>query len=326
MTRPSPVGEICTVVKSSSSFVLTTHINPDADGLGSECALAIGLTHLGKNVRIINSSTTPANCRFLSDLFPIETYDPGRHADVVHHADALILLDANQPGRLAAMSNAWSSSSARKVCIEPDDVADVIWLDTASAATGLLIYDFLFSALHVPITREIATALYAAIMTDTGSFRFPKTNGRVHAVTAALLDAGADPVRVYEEVYEKGSPGRMQLLGRMLSDLTLAHKGRVAWVWLTEEMFSSTGTTEVDTDAFVSYPLQIDGIQIGLMFTELPGLIKVNFRSKGSVPVNLLAKEFGGNGHLNAAGARIPDAVLNELIPRVVARAEAYLQ
>lgn len=329
MHPDSPAATIRTILEHASTVVISTHINPDGDGLGCECALALALRSSGKSVRIVNISSTPANYLFLNDLFPIETFDASTHGSVIKNADALVLVDANQASRLAGMSSLWSASPARKICIdhhpEPESGADVLLLDVTSAATGLIVYRLLVEEFHFPVTPAIATALYAAIMTDTGSFRYPKTDAVVHTVTAALVDAGANPGRVYEDIFEKGSAGRLRLLGSMLTNLQIAHHGRVAWVSITQEMFAATQTSEVDTDAFVTFALQISGVQIALMFTELPGLVKVNVRSKGQIPANALAKEFGGNGHLNAAGARVTAAAMEHLIPRILERAGAYV-
>jgi phosphoesterase RecJ-like protein len=318
------------LIDRSRSVVLTTHINPDGDGIGSECAFARFLKRQGKDVRIINHSDTPANLRFLSDIFPVETFTPAHHADVIRHADAIFVIDTNHPDRLASMKPFYLENRGAKACIDhhpdPGPFPDLCLIDEASSATGEIIYKILLELDPASLDAPAATALYAAIMTDTGSFRFPKTDPEVHTICADLLAKGADPVRVYEELYERGPVGRLRLLGMVLSRLTLAHGGKVAWFEVTQEMFRETDTVEPDTDAFVPYALAVEGVQIGLMFTELDGLVKVNFRSKGSIPVNALAREFGGNGHLNAAGARVSGARLEELIPRVLERAGAYIQ
>ena len=318
------------LIDRSRTFVLTTHINPDGDGLGSEVALARCLKRLGKSVRIINHSSTPPNCRFLDKLFPIESFEPGVHDPLIADADVIAVIDTNHPDRLARMSQAFNASPAAKVCIDhhpdPADFAAVSILDEASAATGEMLYRIIQALDPASLDAGTATALYTAIMTDTGSFRFPKTDADVHRICADLLARGADPVRVYEELYERGPAGRLRLLGLVLSGLTLSHQGRVASFVVTERMFEETKTVEPDTDAFVPYAMEIDGVQIGLMFTELDGLVKVNFRSKGDIPVNALAREFGGNGHINAAGARVAGVRMADLIPRVIDRAGAYVR
>jgi phosphoesterase RecJ-like protein len=162
-------------------------------------------------------------------------------------------------------------------------------------------------------------------MTDTGSFRYQKTDSEVHTIVAHLLQAGADPVAIYEQVYECTSAKRLRLLGMTLANLQTKYNGKVAYITLTREMFEATGTTEEDTDAFVPYTLTIDGVQIGLMFSEMNNIVKVNFRSKGEIAVNELAKEFGGNGHKNAAGARISNVRLDEIVSLVLKRAGKYV-
>ena len=175
------------------------------------------------------------------------------------------------------------------------------------------------------IDRVTATALYAAIMTDTGSFRYEKTDSEIHTIVAHLLQAGADPAAIYEQVYEHTSAKRLRLLGMALAGLQTLYDGKLAYIVLTHEMFEITGTTEEDTDAFVPYTLTIAGVHIGLMFSELDGIIKVNFRSKGDIAINELAKEFGGNGHKNAAGARISNTALDETVSLVLKHAGKYI-
>jgi phosphoesterase RecJ-like protein len=175
------------------------------------------------------------------------------------------------------------------------------------------------------IDRVTATALYTAIMTDTGSFRYQKIDSEVHTIVAHLLQAGADPAAIYEQVYEHTTAKRLRLLGMALANLQMMYDGKVAYITLTREMFDATGTSEADTDAFVPYTLTIDGVQIGLMFSEIDNIVKVSFRSKGDIAINELAKEFGGNGHKNAAGARIPNARLDEIVSFVLKSAAKYV-
>ena len=317
-----------TIIDSHERFILTSHVNPDGDGLGSEVALAHYLESRGKQVSILNCSATPENYLFLHQLHPILQFDPSHHKDIIENAEVIILLDANHPDRLAAMTPFIMKSHAVKVCIdhhpEPGEFADLYLLDEQSSATGEIIYSFI-SIIGGTIDRVTATALYTAIMTDTGSFRYQNTDSEVHTIVTHLLQAGADPVAIYEQVYERTSAKRMRLLGMALANMQTMYNGKVAYITLTREMFEATGTTEEDTDAFVPYTLTIDGVQIGLMFSEIDNIIKVNFRSKGNIAMNELAKEFGGNGHKNAAGARIPHGRLDDVVRKVVESAGNYL-
>lgn len=311
------------------SVVLTTHVSPDCDGLGSELAFASFLRKRGLSVAVINCSETPEPYRFLDPDGSIQHYNPARHDSSIADADAIIVLDTNQPGRLASMAAPILSSKAAKVVIDhhldSDPFADLYLMDDSSAATGEIIYRILEALNGLPMDKASAEALYVAIMTDTGSFRFPKTDADLHRVIAALIEQGADPVKAYQKVYEQDPPNRVQLLGKVLGGLSTAHRGAVAYITVSAAMFRETSTGEADVERFVPYTLRIKGVQIGLMFTELPGLIKISFRSKGDIPINKLAQEFGGNGHKNAAGARISGASLQSAVEQVIERSRHYL-
>jgi phosphoesterase RecJ-like protein len=317
------------IVERCTKFVLTTHVNPDPDAIGSEIALARFLTRLGKIVAVLNHSANPAYCSFLDPQSIILQFDPLQHANMVLNADAIIVVDANQPDRIQSLKPYVLSSKATKVCIDhhPERMsfADLYIVDEDSAATGEILYNLFSSFDQGSLTPDIATPLYVAIMTDTGSFRFPKTDAALHRIIADLLEHGADPVRSYNHVYEQGTADRTKLLGNVLASLQLALGGRVAYMIVTREMFSGTGTSEEDTDNFINYTLSITGVQIGLMFTELAEGVKVSFRSRGDIAINKLAQEFGGNGHKNAAGARIATGTIETLLPLVLERAQAYL-
>jgi phosphoesterase RecJ-like protein len=227
------------------------------------------------------------------------------------------------------MKSALLSSSAVKICIdhhlEPGDFADLYIIDDTATSTGEIIFRLMNYLMNHSIDGESAIALYTAIMTDTGSFRYPKTDSEIHKITAQLIQLGADPVAIYEHVYERGTVNRVRLLGMALANLQTTNEGKIAYMVLTKDMFSSTHCTEIDTEAFIPYTLTIDGVQIGLMFSEFDGMVKVSFRSKGDIWINELAKEFGGNGHKNAAGARIPHARLDEIVSQVLENAGSYV-
>lgn len=317
------------IIEQNQRFVLTTHINPDPDAIGSELALARYLASHGKIVAVLNHSATPANCAFLDPEGIIQQFDPSQHGNMVLNADAILILDANQAERLQSLKPYVIHSKAVKVCVDhhldKSPFADLYIIDEDSAATGEILFNLLLFLDKDSLTSEIAACLYAAVMTDTGSFRFPKTDPELHRMVATLIERGADPVQIYLRIYEQGSANRLQLLGHVLSTLQLAHGGRAAYMLVTLDMFDRTGTTEEETENFVTYTLMISGVQVGIMFTELADAIKVSFRSRGEIAVNELAQEFGGNGHKNAAGARIQNANLAEILRSVVERSLNYL-
>ncbi len=317
------------IYAEKKNFVLTTHINPDGDGLGSETALALYLTGEGKSVSVINQSETPAYYTFMKLLFPIATFSSEKHDDIIKSADVIIALDTNTPTRFSALKKTVLQSRALKLCIDhhPDReaFADLYIIDEQATATGEIIFKLLKYLNGNSITTPIAEALYAAIMTDTGSFRFPKTGPETHIIAAELLERGADPSTIYQKIFEEGSANKLKLLGRALDSLSIYHHGVVASITLLRKDFAETFTSEEDTDNMVNYTLTIGGVKIGLMFIELAEGVKVSFRSKGAIPVNALAKEFGGNGHMNAAGARIYGSTIDDVMKNVVERAGHYI-
>jgi bifunctional oligoribonuclease and PAP phosphatase NrnA len=311
------------------TFVVTTHVNPDGDGLGSELALARWLAGRGKQVRIVNHSSTPEVYLFLDPQRDIERYDSGRHDALIADAAVIVILDCNHPSRLRSMEPAVTASRAVKVCIDhhldPAPFADRYLIDDDATSTAEILYRLLVRLNGPALSPGIAGPLYCAIMTDTGSFRYPRVDAGTHRIVAHLIECGADPVRIYHEVYEQWTPGRFQLLGAMLEGLETAYGGRLVYVTVTQEMLRQTGTLEEDTDNFTVYPMSVRGAQAALLFLELPDGVKISLRSRGNVPINELAKEFGGNGHKNAAGARLHGEQLDATRRRMVAAAEKYL-
>ncbi len=326
----TPLEEMVDVLHGKNRFVLTTHVNPDGDGLGSEVALAETLADWNKDVSIINVSPTPGMYDFLDPHRRIQHFDGAAHRRVISGADAIIVMDTNHPGRLREMEQHILASNAMKLCIdhhlEPAPFADHYVLDDEATSTGELLYRVLTLLSPTSLTPLVAQALYCAIMTDTGSFRYPRVDPEIHRIVAHLIECGADPVLIYQKVYERWSPGRIRLLGEILASLSMDYRGKVAAITVTRDVLSRTGTMEEDTDNFTVYPMSIEGVVIGLLFLELPDGIKISFRSKGKVPVNELAKEFGGNGHLNAAGARLAQGSLSDIRSQVISAAGKYVQ
>jgi len=311
-------------------FVLTTHVNPDGDGLGSEIALAEWLISRGKQAAIINYSATPDFYLFLDPNNRIIKFDEARDAPTIADADVIVVLDTNHPDRLRTMEPQVLKSSAVKICIdhhlEPAPFAQHYIIDDDATSTGELTYQLLVRLNGENLSPAVATALYCAIMTDTGSFRYPRVDPEIFRICAHLIECGADPVAIYNEVYEQWTPGRMELLGESLASLHTLHDGKLAYITITQEILKKTGSKEVDTDNFTTYPMSVKGVAVGILFLELSNGVKISFRSKGEIPINELAKEFGGNGHKNAAGARLYNAPLQDIIQKVLQAAAKYIQ
>jgi phosphoesterase RecJ-like protein len=316
---------LISVLRNAGPCVITTHLNPDGDAIGSELALAEWLRAQGKTVRILNHDATPAVYQFLDLRGEIEVFRPGRDAGILASASMIFVVDTNSPDRLESMGQGVRSSAAIKVCIDhhldPDPFMAYPVIDSDATSTGEVLMRLFDHEGRIPYTPSMATALYCAIMTDTGSFRYPRVDGEIHRLTARLLEAGADPVSIYTSVYEQWSGGRIHLLGRTLASLRTACDGKLAYVSITREMLAETGAAEEDTDNFTTFPMSISGVIAGILFLETGGGVKISFRSRGDIPINLLARKFGGNGHKNAAGARLPGERIEQVRDRVIAAA-----
>jgi bifunctional oligoribonuclease and PAP phosphatase NrnA len=321
--------ELHKVFQRYKSFVLTTHVNPDGDAIGSELALCHYLRKFGKHVDIINHSATPDNYLWLDVSRDITAYDPARDGAKIAEADVILIVDANQPDRLRSMERDILASKAMKLIIdhhlEPHSFARYHYTDSEATSTGEILYRIITTYGNDKLDKRIARSLYTAIMTDTGSFRYPRTVSETHRIAADLLDRGADPTEIYANVYETFSLGRLRLLGEVLDSIKTCYDGELAYVVAKQAWFKDTDTTEADTDNFTVYPMSVQGVSVGILFNELRDGVKVSLRSKGGIPINELAKEFGGNGHLNAAGAKLLGVSLDEVIPRVIASAEKYI-
>jgi len=325
----SAIDAVVPLFLNHQKFVLTTHVNPDGDGLGSEVALAKWLASQGKQVSIINHSATPDFYLFLDPNHRILQFEETRDAATIAGADAIVVMDTNQPDRLRKMEPHVVNSKAVKVCIdhhlEPAVFAQHYIIDDDATSTGEIVYKMLVRMNGNSISAPIAQALFCAIMTDTGSFRYPRVDPETFRICAHLIECGADPVGVYHEVYEQWTPGRMELLGEALASLQTVYDGKLAYITITQEILKKTGTKEVDTDNFTTHPMSVKGVVAGILFLELGNGVKISFRSKGDIPINELAKEFGGNGHKNAAGARLYDVSLEQIRERVLKAAARYV-
>ena len=317
------------IIAKNNSFLITTHVNPDADAIGSEIALSIFLRRLNKEVRIINHSETPYFLKFLDNKKVIEKYDESQHSSIIANCDVIITLDLNALSRTVSMEENIRKSKALKVCIDhhtdPEDFTEYLFIDPDLSSTGEILFDFIKESSEENLNYDLALPIYAAILTDTGSFRFDRTTPRLHRITAELLEAGVNPQWVYREIYEQGKQSRIRLLGRALNSIKLNETGELAYMKILNIDLNETGADEADVDGFVNYCLSIKGVKLGILFFEMDDEVKISFRSAGNIPVNKLAAEFNGGGHINASGARVENAGIDELINKVLKSAEKYL-
>lgn len=317
------------IILNNSSFLLTTHVNPDADAIGSEVAFYYLLKKLDKKVFIINHSHTPYNLEFFNKENIIQRFDEGQHKNIFDEVDVLVALDFNRADRIVRMEQGFRKSNKLKICIDhhqdPESFVNYQFIDTEYCATGHIIYNFIRATGIVEIDFNIAESIYAAIMTDTGSFRFDRTTAEVHNIIANLLKLGVNPEQVYDKLYDQSKFSKIKLLGRALNSVNLLADNKIGYMTITQKDFEELGAIESDTENFVNYNLSIENVILGILFIELKNGFKVSFRSKGNIAVNKLANEFGGGGHTNAAGARFFTNNMQQMIPVILSKAEHYL-
>jgi len=320
--------KLADIIKSNQNFLITTHVNPDADAIGSEIAFHKLLDVLGKKSRIINHSSTPYNIKFLDSDNIIEKYDETVHKTLLDSSDVLIALDFNRADRMVSMQRVFSESKQLKICLDhhqdPEDFVTFQFIDTDYAATGHILFDFIRKTKIINLNKDIAAPLYAAIMTDTGSFRFERTTADLHRLIAELLDTGINPTDIYDQLYDESKLSKIKLLGKCLSSLELIANNSIGYMILTQKDFNELSAMESDTENFVNFIISIEGVKLGLLFIELKNGFKVSFRSKGKIPANKLAGVFGGGGHLNASGARFRDVSMFDMIPKILKEADNF--
>ncbi len=323
--------QIIPIIERNHNFVLTSHINPDCDALGSELALAEHLSSLQKQVAIINSDPVPTPFRFLDPNSRIKCYSSKKHAVLIDQADVIVVLDASGDWqRVGPVGEVLKQVQATKICIDhhPDaaDFVDLAVIEPEAAATAELIYD-LVRTMHGSISKNMAEALYAAILTDTGSFRFPKTSPQTHHIIADLLAAGADPLYLYSQIYEQYSADCVRLKGHVMASIQTAAAGQIAYYSLTRTDLTSYGVKSSELDGYASLGQQIKGVRITIFGLEAAqqSRVKISLRSDGTIAINQIALEYGGGGHPSAAGAIIPGR-LDEIMTELVEKTKALLE
>ncbi len=315
-------GDMITLISESETIVLTTHENSDGDGLGSEVGLYFALENLGKRVHILNPTEIPKNYEFLFEAFgdlELLVFSPENqdHLAILNDADLFLVLDTNSLQRIGALKDivlSLQKSSALKIgCIDhhldPQSFADVMICLSYASATGELIYDLIYnseSLLKRPIfNQKSAIGIYTALMTDTGSFRFPKTTPHVHQIAAKLIELGVEPSKIHKQVYSIPY-NAMKLIGLAISSIHLEMNGKIAYLLITRQMFQQTSTSRSDTEKIAEYLMSISSIDVGVVFIEEEdGNVKMSLRSHGDIYINRVAKKFGGGGHKNAAGCKL---------------------
>ncbi|MBI2825731.1 MAG: DHH family phosphoesterase [Planctomycetia bacterium] len=298
------------LVHAHRRFLLTSHLRPDLDALGSELGMALVLEALGKEARIVNGQETPANLAFIDSDRRIRTLGRDVQAADLADCDCVMVLDTSAWVQLGPMADVIRASGAQKMILDhhvsSDDLGAESFKNEKAEATGRLVLEAA-GQLGVRLTPAIATPLFAALATDTGWFRFASTTGDTYRFGGQLVDAGARPDAIYNATYEQDTLARVQLRGRILARTETDLGGRLVYTSVTREDFDITGAAPADTEDVVNMTLVIKGTEVAVIFVEQADRrVKVSFRSRAGLDCSRLAETFGGGGHKAAAGAFLP--------------------
>ncbi|WP_396205679.1 bifunctional oligoribonuclease/PAP phosphatase NrnA [Gemmatimonas sp.] len=326
--RQAAIHSWFAALRPGMTVALSTHMNADGDGCGSETALARLLAQRGIHCRIVNPTPWPAMFQFLLGNDVEEA--SARGARALDDIDALIVLDINDVRRLGQLSDRVRALTVPVSVIDhhvPGDepVGTLAVADTHACATGELVFDIAVT-LGLEITPAIAQSLYAAILTDTGSFRFSNTSPRAHGIAAALLAAGVNPEDMYRRIYAQVSLGRLHLLREALATIESEPDIGLSHISMDAGVLDRFDVTSEELDGIVEHPRSIAGTRMALFFRDLGhGKVKVSLRSTGDVDVQRFARRYGGGGHRKASGAMLSGSLI-EVRSQVVADARAYLR
>ena len=294
------LSQVVQLIEQKQRFMVTSHVRPDGDGLGSGLALYWMLRALGKEADVVLRDRVP----------PAYTVLPGSELvivkeDVSESYDAAFIIecsDVDRPG-LPSLKDQFVVNIDHHSTTVP--FGEVNWIDSTAAAVGEMIYN-LCKALGVEVTKEIAECIYTALLTDTGSFHFSNTTERTLKIASELVRRGVEPARISQALFYSGSFSKIKLLGLVLSNIERDESGRIAWITLDRATMYEADACEEDADGIVNHALSIGDVEAVAFFKELsPGAYRISLRSKGKNNVAKVAEVFGGGGHRNAAGCRI---------------------
>jgi phosphoesterase RecJ-like protein len=319
MVKTDDFQKAVELIKKSSGILITSHIKPDGDACGCIAAMCEWLRAIGKNVKPLLLSELPKWYEFLFTEKPAVLGEDVQLDDLtagrLSKFDLIIIVDTNSHSQLAKFNDFLQQNKAPVLVIDhhetSDNLGDVELIDRDAAAVGLIVLDLLEYAGR-PVTDKIAEALFVAVATDTGWFRFSNTDSRVFRTCAELIEAGVKPIKIYEHLYLNFSYPRFRLMAGMLDGLELHLDGRFAVMQITRQDFERTGAAYSDTENLINESQRIDSVKVSALFIELKdGRIRCSLRSRGPLDVSKIAARFGGGGHTMAAGTFLPGPLEN---------------
>ena len=319
------------IINEKQNIVITTHIVPDGDAIGSVISMYYFLKQRGKNPVVINHSPTPSKFQFLDNGI-IKVFEENKEANeaIINSCDLILVMDTNEYSRTKSLESILRNSTATKICIDhhmginPADYDAMISMPEYPANCQLL-FDFYMTIDKNSIDEKMATCMYLGIMTDTGSFRFPRTDHNTLMAAAELIKRGANPVELYDIVYSQTSLKKLKLISRFIEGFEFYNEGRFCLASVKRKDFEELGLTEEDMEGLSGFTMDVEKVRAAVVITELKTGLKFSFRSKGNIPMNLFAKEFGGGGHVNASGARDYELTLEQAKEKILSLKDKYI-
>jgi phosphoesterase RecJ-like protein len=309
----SPILRIRDEIRQRQRFLLTSHARPDGDSIGSQLAMAFALDALGKQVRIVNADAAPEHYQDFPGMERIAIAPATDTSDV----DAVIVMECGDLARtgVAGLEHPFIINIDHH--LGNTMYGAINWFDQSAAACGEMVFDII-RALEVPLTVEIATHVYLAILTDTGSFHHSNITPRTFDICRQAVEAGVNPAAMARRVFDSNSFGKLKLIGALLDGMELADTGRLAVLYMDDRMLAACGCTHNDTEGLINLPLTAREIQAVVFFKAgADDAVRVSMRSKYDVDVRQVANQFGGGGHKNAAGFTVPGR-LADVRPRIL--------
>jgi phosphoesterase RecJ-like protein len=298
------LNQIVDAIRARRRFVVSSHTRPDGDSIGSSVSMALALRAIGKEARVVHRDRAPDALLGFPGVSDIEIADRA-NGDF----EAGIIMECGELARTGVAG--LEGHFLINIDHHPGNsgFGQINWFDSSAAACGEMVFD-LIRALDVPLTVEIATHIYLAILTDTGSFHYSSISPRTFDICRLTLEAGVDPVQVARAVYDSNNMGRLKLFGSVLNAMRTDDSGRIAILYLDHEMAREAGATYDDTEGLINEPLTVKEVQAVVFFKQIEGdEYRVSMRSKGEVDIGAIARELGGGGHKNAAGCTVTGSI-----------------
>lgn len=315
------------MIDKAENIVISTHIFPDADGIGSEIALCLAMRSLGKNAICVNEEPLLERYKYLDPQDVVISLSDYKSFYPDAEVNLFIVTDTNSLERIGEGVKKLALKVKEHLFIDhhpcPKEVMLVNCIDTNKAATGELAGD-LIKSIGVELTREMALPLYTAVLIDTSSFRYPTVTGNTHRLIGSLMDTGVRPPHAYNMIYGTKKITFMKLLGKVLAGVHTTKDEKIAWLTLTEDLLEKFHVDTEDTHAFINHLLVLDNIKVAVMFKEMGNEVKVSLRSVGVIDVGVMARALGGGGHDHSAACLI-EGKLEEVIKSTIEKLQILL-